>query len=123
MLIFRLFSNVLAIWIAYVFVPGFMVNGSLKEFVVAGILLGLFNLIIKPIIKIISAPIILLTLGLFTIVINAFLLLLVDYLLDFVIIQTYSALFWATIVIGIVNMITTSIIKSTKKSRPESSSS
>lgn len=123
MLIFRLFFNVLAIWMAYIFIPGFIVNGGLKEFVVAGILLGLFNLIIKPIIKLISAPLILLTLGLFTIVINAFLLLLVDYLLDFVIIQTYGALFWATVVIGIVNMIATSIIKSIKKSASKPSSS
>lgn len=120
-LLFRLFSNVLAVWIAYALVPGFIVNGGIKEFVVAGILLGLFNLIIKPIIKIISAPIILLTLGLFTLIINAFLLLLVDYLLDFVIIQTYGALFWSTVAIGIVNMIATSIIKSVKKSRPEPS--
>lgn len=117
-LIFRLFFNVLAIWVAYVFVPGFIVNGGIKEFVVAGILLGLFNLTVKPIIKFISAPLILLTLGLFTLVINAFIVLAVDYLLDFVIVQTYGALFWSTIFIGIVNMIATSVIKSIK-SKPK----
>ena len=118
-LIFRLFFNVLAIWAAYFFVPGFIINGGIKEFVVAGILLGLFNLIVKPIVKIISTPLILLTLGLFTLVINAFIVLLVDYLLDFVIIQTYSALFWSTVVIGIVNMVTSSFMKSFRLKRSE----
>lgn len=113
-LIFRLFFNILAIWIAYIFIPGFIVSGGIKEFAVAGILLGLFNLIIKPIIKFISAPIILLTLGLFTLVINAFLILVVDYLLDFVTIQTFSALFWTMVVVGVTNVIATSMIKSVR---------
>ena len=100
-------------------VPGFIVNGGIREFVVAGILLGIFNLIVKPIIKFISTPIILLTLGLFTLVINAFIVLTVDYLLDFVIIQAYSALFWATVVIGIVNIIATSALKSIRRHSKE----
>ena len=114
-LIFRLFFNVLAIWVAYFLVPGFIINGGLTGFIVTGVLLGLLNMIVKPIIKFFSAPLILLTLGLFTLVINAFILLLVDYILDFVTIQTYGALFWSMVVVGIVNMITTSLIKSIHK--------
>ena len=111
----------MAIWLAYFLVPGFIINGGLKGFIVAGILLGLFNMTVKPIVKFFSAPLILLTLGLFTLVINAFILLLVDYLLDFVAIQTYGALFWSMIVIGIVNMAATSLIKSIRKKEKEES--
>ena len=56
-------------------------------------------------------PVIILTLGLFTIVINALLLWLVDYIFEFVTISDIMALVWATIVIGIVNMIVSAVTK------------
>jgi len=109
--IIRLFSNSIALGIAHWLVPGFVVNNGLKGFVMAGIVLGLLNLIIKPILKLISTPIIILTLGIFSLIINGFLLWLVSYLLDFVNIQTASALIWATIIVTIANVILTSVSK------------
>ena len=48
-------------------------------------------------------PLIILTLGLFLIVINALMLWLVDYAFNFVIIESITALVWATIVVAVVN--------------------
>lgn len=109
--IIRLFSNSVALGIAHWLVPGFVVNGKWKEFIIAGFVLGLLNLIVKPILKLISTPIIILTLGIFSLIINGFLLWLVSYLLDFVNIQTASALIWATIIITLANLILTSVSK------------
>ncbi len=109
--IIRLFSNSVALGIAHWLIPGFVVNEGLKGLVIAGVVLGLLNLIVKPILKFISAPIIILTLGIFSLIINAFLLWLVSYLLDFVNIQTISALIWATIIVTFANVILHSLSK------------
>lgn len=109
--VIRLFSNSIALGIAHWLVPGFVVNGGLKGFVIAGVVLGMLNLVVKPILKFISTPIIIVTLGIFSLIINGFLLWLVSYLLDFVNIQTLTALIWGTILITLANVILTSVSK------------
>lgn len=107
----RILGNSAAIYIAFLYVPGFMVNGGIKEFFLAGILLGLLNKIVKPPIKLLTMPLIILTLGLFLVVINALMLWLVDYTFDFVVIENIMALVWATIIIAIVNGIISAFSK------------
>ena len=107
----RILGNALAIYAAVWFVPGFSFTGGIKEYAIAGVVLGLLNIVLRPVLKLISMPFIILTLGLFTIVINALLLWLVDYIFDFVTIGDIMALVWATIVIGIVNMVVSTITK------------
>lgn len=107
----RILGNALALYAASWFVAGFSFNGGMKEYAIAGVVLGLLNLIVKPVLKIISLPVIILTLGLFTIVINALLLWLVDYIFDFITISDIMALVWATIVISVVNMIISGLTK------------
>lgn len=109
--IIRILGNSAAIYAAYLAVPGFVFTGGLKELGLAGLILGLLNLLVRPIVKVISFPIIILTLGLFTLVINALMLWLVDYFFHFIIIESTYALVIATIVIGIVNMIVSFITK------------
>ena len=107
----RILGNSLALYIAQRFVLGFVLIGGLREFLLAGIVLGLLNATIKPLIKFISFPVIILTLGLFSLVINALILWLVDYIFDFLSISNLMALAWATIVITIVNMIISAATK------------
>ena len=103
----RILGNSIALYAAYYFVTGFIINGGIKEFLLAGILLGLLNKIVKPPIKLLTMPLIILTLGLFLVVINALMLWLVDYAFDFVIIESVTALVWATIITAIVNAVIT----------------
>ena len=100
----RILGNSLALYAATYLVPGFVINGGIKEYLLAGVLLGVLNLTIKPVLKLVSMPLIILTLGLWTIVINALMLWTVDYVFDFVLIQDLMALVWAVIVISIVNI-------------------
>ena len=109
--IVRILGNSLALYAAAWFVPGFYFTGGLKEYALAGVVLGLLNMTVKPVLKLISMPVIILTLGLFTIVINALLLWAVDYIFDFITIQDIMTLVWATLVIVVVNMIISGVAK------------
>ena len=112
--IIRILGNSLAIYVATYLVPDFIINGGIREYLLAGVLLGILNFAIKPVLKVISMPLIILTLGLWTIVINALMLWTVDYVFDFVMVQDLTALVWATIMVSIVNIFisaTTKVIK------------
>ena len=107
----RILGNSLALYAAAYLVPGFVVSGGAREYLLAGVLLGILNFAIKPILKVISTPLIILTLGLWTIVINALMLWAVDHVFDFIMVQDLTALVWATIVISVVNIFISAIAK------------
>ena len=104
----------MALYAANYLVPGFMVNGGWKEYLLAGAFLGLLNLVVKPVLKTISMPIIILTLGLFTLVINGLLLWTVDYIFDFVSIKDVTTLLYAVVIISIVNLFVSATTKAIK---------
>lgn len=66
-----------AVYTAAYFVPGINIVG-VKGAVVASMVLGLLNTFVKPFVQLLAFPVNLLTLGLFTIVINAFMVLLCE---------------------------------------------
>lgn len=71
-LIIRWFINAVAIFAAVYLVPGIEVIGNRWETIAAmALLLGLVNALVRPILKWLTCPLIILTLGLFTLVINA----------------------------------------------------
>jgi len=80
-LIVRVIVNMIALWVAATFIVGVTLTGNLVELAVIALVFGLVNAFIKPLIKLVTLPINLATLGLFTIVINAFLLLLTSWLM------------------------------------------
>jgi len=110
----RIIGNSLALYAASWFVAGFTFTGGIKEYAIAGVVLGLLNMLVKPVLKLISMPVIILTLGLFALVINALLLWVVDYIFDFITIQDIYALAWATIVVSITNVIISGIARAVK---------
>ena len=104
-IIVGLLANILALYLADLWVAGFAVSGGWAGFIVAGLVLGILNLIIRPILKIISFPLIVVSLGLFLIVINAVVLWLAAQLTNFIAIENLIALLWATLIIAAVNFI------------------
>lgn len=71
------FSLFAAAWL----VPGIRVEGNAwKVFAVMAIILGLVNSIVRPVLKVLSCPLIILTLGLFVFVINAITLWMASYI-------------------------------------------
>jgi len=73
--------NGVAVLLAAKLVPGIHYTGSLPYLLVVGLVLGLINLLVKPIVTFFSLPAIVVTLGLFYLVINGAMLYLADALL------------------------------------------
>lgn len=63
-------------------VDGVIYTGGIKLFIIGGIIIGLINFFVKPLIKIVSLPLIAVTGGIFLVVINVFLLWFFSYFLD-----------------------------------------
>ncbi|MDP4001558.1 MAG: phage holin family protein [bacterium] len=109
--IIRILGNVVALYVASIIVPGFVVSGSWEQYLIAGLVFGLLNLLVRPILKVISFPLILLTLGMFTAIINILMLWILDYLVSFITIEGFLALVGATIIVSVVNLFFSMIAK------------
>lgn len=100
-------AAILGLYLAAKFVPGVEFYGTYLSLIFIGILLGLANFFIKPIVKAISLPAIILTLGLFSIIINmAFVWIIADVLFpETMEIAGIIPLFWTTVIIWILSLI------------------
>ncbi len=115
--IVRILANALAIYLAAYFVIGFDFPHETQDWkllLLAGLLLAIFNAILKPLIKLISLPLMILTLGFFTLVINIALLWLLSQFLPQLVISGFWPYFWGTIIISLVNWIVELFIRKRK---------
>jgi len=104
-LLVRLLINAVAVLICAYFIPGVTVDGFVSALWVA-VALAILNTFLKPILMLISFPINLITFGLFTIVVNTIIILLADYLVSGLTIET----FWLAVLFGIVLTIVSGIL-------------
>ena len=63
--------NSLALYAVSLFIAEMHYTGGIKFFLIGGFIIGLLNLFVKPLMKLLSMPLMILTIGLFSIVINA----------------------------------------------------
>jgi putative membrane protein len=105
-------GNALALWLAYRFVPGFILDANIYQLALIALILALLNWIIKPILTLVLGPLIILTLGLGIIVVNALILFVLpilanylDFLRGSITIQTIPALIFATLIVSIINFV------------------
>ena len=105
-LIWRFLANLLGLWLAAHLVSDLHINGSWQGYVITGLVLALLNLLIKPILRVVTFPLLIATLGLFGLVINASILKLTAWLApQYLQIDSWLALLAATIVITAVNVV------------------
>jgi putative membrane protein len=90
-------------------------NSKLRDIVIAGLILAIINVIVKPILIIFALPAILITLGLFMIIINGLTVFLVSKLYHPLHITNFWAAVFAGMVIGLVNYLVTAILEDVKK--------
>jgi len=121
--IVRILGNALAISLAAYFVQGFNFPKDWKLLLLAGFVLALFNAVLRPILKIISFPLIIVTFGLFSLVINIGLLWLLAQFFTELKIIGFWAYFWATIIISLTNWLVASLTKKKTKADKLSSKS
>ncbi len=110
-LIIRWFICSLGLWIAAGLLGDKITYSSLGVIMIAGLILAVVNVIIKPIVVILSLPAILFSLGLFMIVINGFMVLLVSKLYTSLHVTNFGAAMLAGMVIGLVNYLVTTILE------------
>ncbi len=79
-LLLRLLINAGALWAATTLVPGISFVGDTGRFFVVALIFGLLNALVRPILLLLSLPLLILTLGLFTFVLNAVILMLLGAL-------------------------------------------
>ena len=81
-ILLQILLNGLGVFIAAYIVPGVHYTGSWAYLLLVGLVIGLINLLVKPLVTLLSIPALLLTLGLFYLVINGALFYLAAWLLD-----------------------------------------
>ena len=100
-------------------VSGIRAN-DLLALLAASLLLGILNAFLRPVMLILSLPLLIVTLGLFTFVINALLLLLVSKLVPAFVVTGFWSAFWGGVIISIVSFVANGLIGKPEK-RPEAS--
>ena len=107
-LIIRLVINAIALAAAAWAVNGIHYVG-LGSLIVMALIFGLVNAIIRPVVRILSFPLLILTLGLFTFVINGLMLLLSSWIAGLLSVQFsvdgFFPAFWGALIISIVSII------------------
>jgi len=102
-LLLRLIINAIALFAAtQVGIPGLRFDGDWKTIVVVAFIFGLVNALIRPLLALLTCPLILLTLGLFTLVVNAAMLALTGWLAQQFKLGFVVDGFWAAFVGGLV---------------------
>ncbi len=101
--------NTIAIMLAVKFVPGIIYSGEWWGILIVGLLFGLVNTFIRPLVKLFTFPLLILTLGIFTFVINAMMLSVTSWLseqfeLGFHV-AGFRAAFWGAVVISIASLV------------------
>ncbi|MHA7275937.1 phage holin family protein [Arthrobacter sp. HLT1-21] len=104
----RILINALALFVAAWLLPGIEVGsassdgdttGVILSYLFVGVVFGIVNALVRPIVALLSLPLTILTLGLFTIVINAGMLMLTAWLTSFTPIQfSVDDFFWSAVV-------------------------
>ena len=105
----------LGLWIAASFLSSSIsYDNKLRVIIVAGLVLAIINIVIRPILVIFSLPALVVTLGLFTIVINGITVFLASKLYHPLQITNFWAAMFAGMMIGLVNYLVTAILEDIK---------
>ena len=107
----RWIITTVAVLVATHIVPGIDYR-TWQGLLIATLVLGLLNAFLKPFLMVLSLPLVVVTLGLFTLVINAVLLYAVGQLMKDFRVETFGAAFWGALIISIVTLVLNSLTKS-----------
>lgn len=106
--IIRLVINAVALYVTASILPGFTIGSdSVGTLLLIALVFGIINAIVKPVVKLLTCPMVILTLGLFSLVINALMLLLTSAIVGETVfhIDGFGTALLAGIVMAIVAMI------------------
>lgn len=114
--VIRWFALTAAIMVASYVLNGIEVTGFFSA-LLAAVILSFLNVFLRPVLIILTLPINILSLGLFTFVINAMLLMMVSGVVSGFTVTGFSSALWGSLLISIVNAILNSLIRDRKKEK------
>ncbi len=113
--------NTIAILFAVKIVPGITYSGGWPGILAAGIIFGLVNTVIRPFINLFSIPLLVLSLGLFTFVINALMLILTSWISGWLTlgfhVAGFEAAFIGSLIISFVSLVLSCLLPPQKAVR------
>ena len=121
--ILRLAINAIALYLAVLVLPGIDLRSNLSSIIWLALIFGLVNALVRPLISILTCPLIILTLGLFTLVINTFMFWLTSVIgqsfgIDLIISDpVWWNAFLGGLVVSIVSVVMTLILKDELKGK------
>jgi len=95
LILWRLIVNAAALWAATQVVDGIAFTGDWRLLFVVALVFGVLNALVRPVLKLLTFPLLILSLGLFTFVLNGFMLWLTSKLSDTFGLGFHVAGFWA----------------------------
>lgn len=110
-LLVRWAALALSFWVATALVPGIVVKGGFTTYLWVALLFGLLNATLGSLLKILTLPAVILTLGLFLVVVNAAILMLVARWSDQLDVESFWSAIFAALIISIVTRVVTSVKK------------
>jgi putative membrane protein len=114
-LIARFLVIAAAVWVVAAVVPGVVVREGVESYLVIALIFAAVNLLVRPLLKLLSFPLLLLTLGLFLIVINAAMLGLTALLTDRLSIDGFGPAVIASLIISAVTWLGDNLLGLKKK--------
>lgn len=114
MLIVRWVVNTLAVMLAAYLVPGVYVQNFWSALITA-LVMGLINAIIRPLVVLLTLPVNIVTLGLFTLVINALMFWLAAYLVPGFDVHGFWAAFGGALIFWAVSWVSNTLLREEKK--------
>lgn len=108
-LVLRTLVGMIGLWLAATFVPGATIEDN-ATLLVAALIMGVVNAVVRPLVFVMTLPVTFLTLGLFLLVVNAAMFSLTAWFIDgFTVAGFWPAVFGA-VVLGLVNWIGQTVI-------------
>lgn len=104
--VIRVIINAAALWVADQLLDGIELSGNIWAILLVALVFGLINAVLKPILKLLSLPVLILTLGLFAFVINAALLGLTAALMDNLTVDG----FWSAVLGGLIIAVVSAVL-------------
>lgn len=116
--------NAIALWVAVQIVPGLdHVGESGLSLLLIALIFGLVNALVRPIIVLLTCPLIVLTMGLFILIVNAVMLSITAWLSNMfglgLVVEGFWPTFWGALVISIVSSVISLLVKDEREERRE----
>ena len=119
--VIRLFVNALALSAAAWLVTGIELSGDLGDVLIVALVFGLVNALLKPVLMLLSFPVILLTLGLFAFVVNGAMLMVTARFTDHLSVSGLWPAILGSLVISVVSALLGGALSDEAKKRPRRS--